>query len=102
MQFRLPKLFFVDLKLGELATNPVSGSAECLPYTHIGHLRDCLETLKDDDKKMKTVVRSYNGALLYRSVETGFYVGALDDMIYYHYPAMSELENINYDFFRAI
>ena len=39
----LPKLFFVDLKLGELATNPLKGSAEHLPYSNIGHLRDCLE-----------------------------------------------------------
>ena len=28
----LPKLFFVELKLGELATDPLSGSAENLPY----------------------------------------------------------------------
>ena len=38
----LPKLFFVDLKLGELATNPLGGSVENLPYSNIGHLRDCL------------------------------------------------------------
>jgi len=102
IQIRLPKLFFVELKLGELATNPVSGSAEYLPYPHIGHLRDCLAILKEDEKKMKTVVRYYNGALLYRSVESGFYVGAVDDMIYYHYPTMAELEDINYEFLRAL
>ena len=43
----LPKLFFVELKLGELATNPVSGSAENLPYPNIGHLRDCLESMRN-------------------------------------------------------
>jgi hypothetical protein len=31
MQILLPKLVFVDLKLGELAKNPTSGSAEHLP-----------------------------------------------------------------------
>ena len=45
----LPKLFFVDLKLGELATNPLYGSVEHLPYTNVGHLRDCLEILKGED-----------------------------------------------------
>jgi hypothetical protein len=99
----LPKLFFVELKLGELATNPLGGSAEHLPYQNIGHLRDCLEILKGEyEKHMKTVQRIYSGLLLYRTIETGFYVGAKDDMAYYPYPTMSELENINYEFFRAI
>jgi hypothetical protein len=102
MQFRLPKLFFVELKLGELATNPLAGSAEFLPYPQMGHLRDCLETLKDYEKKMKTVVRYYIGALLYRSIESGFYVGSDKEMIYYHYPTMSELEDLNYEFLRTL
>jgi len=99
----LPKLFFVDLKLGELATNPLKGSAENLPYSNIGHLRDCIEILKGEhEKHMKTVLRVYTGCLLYRTIERGFYVGANDKIIYYPYPTMAELENINYEFFRAI
>ena len=99
----LPKLFFVELKLGELATNPLGGSAEHLPYQNVGHLRDCLEILKGEyEKHMKTVQRIYSGLLLYRTIETGFYVGAKDDMAFYPYPTKSELENINYEFFRAI
>jgi hypothetical protein len=99
----LPKLFFVELKLGELATNPLYGSAEQLPYSNIGHLRDCLEILKGEyEKHMKTVQRIFSGLILYRTIETGFYVGAKDDMVFYPYPTMSELENINYEFFRGI
>ena len=99
----LPKLFFVELKLGELATNPLSGSAEHLPYPNIGHLRDCLEIIKGEyEKHMKTVHRIFSGELLYRTIDTGFYVGAKDDIVYYPYPKMTELEKINYNFFRAI
>lgn len=99
----LPKLFFVELKLEELATNPLSGSAEHLPYRNIGHLRDCLEILKGEyEKHMKTVHRIFSGELLYRTIDTGFYVGAKDDIVYYPYPRMAELENLNYNFFRAI
>lgn len=99
----LPKLFFVELKLGELATNPLYGSAEHLPYSNIGHLRDCLEILKGEyEKHMKTVQRIYSGLILYRTIATGFYVGAKDEIVFYPYPAMSELENVNYEFFRAI
>jgi hypothetical protein len=99
----LPKLFFVDLKLGELATNPLSGSVEHLPYSNIGHLRDCLEILKGEyEKHMKTVQRVYSGSLLYRTIESGFYVGSKSEIIFYPYPSLSELENINYEFFRSI
>jgi hypothetical protein len=99
----LPKMFFVDLKLGELATNPMSGSAEQLPYRNVGHLRDCLEILKIEDKKhMKTVQRMFSGTLLYRTVNKGFYVGDKDNIIFYPFPSMAELEDKNYDFFRAI
>jgi hypothetical protein len=99
----LPKLFFVDLKLGELATNPLTGSVEHLPYSNVGHLRDCLEILKGEyEKHMKTVQRVYSGSLLYRTIESGFYVGAKDEILFYPYPSLSELENINYEFFRSI
>jgi hypothetical protein len=99
----LPKLFFVDLKLGELATNPLKGSVDNLPYPNTGHLRDCLEILKSEyGKQMKTVLRVYSGLLLYRTIERGFYIGSKDEIIYYPYPNMTELEKINYDFFRAI
>jgi len=99
----LPKLFFVELKLGELATNPISGSIEHLPYTNIGHLRDCLEILNGEyEKHMKTVQRVYSGSLLYRTIASGFYVGSRDEICYYPYPSLAELESNNYEFFRSI
>jgi hypothetical protein len=102
MQIHFPKLFFVELKLGELAANPLTGSAEHLPYPHVGHLRDCLEILKKENKKMKTVVRFYTGELLYRSIASGFYLGANEEMLFYRYPTMAELEKMNYEFMRIL
>ena len=99
----IPKLFFVELKLGELATNPLGGSAEHLPYPNTGHLRDCLEIIRGEyEKHMKTVHRIFTGELLYRTIDTGFYVGVKDELAFYPYPKMAELEDINYEFFRAI
>lgn len=99
----LPKLFFVELKLDELAGDPLTGSAEHLPYPNIGHLRDCLEILKGEyEKHMKTVQRVFSGTLLYRTIKTGFYVGSKDDLVYYPYPGMKQLEDIHYEFFRDI
>lgn len=99
----VPKLFFVELKLDELASDPMRGSAEHLPYLYVSHLRDCLEQLKNDDRKsMKTVHRFFNGSLLYRTIESGFYIGDKENMIYYPYPTMAELEDINFEFLHAI
>ena len=94
---------FVDLKLGELATEPLSGSAEHLPYTNVGHLRDCLEIVRGEyEKHMKTVIRIFTGELLYRTIGTGFWVGANEELLFYPYPKLAELEMLNYNFFRAI
>jgi len=99
----LPKLFFCELKLGDLATNPLKGSVDYLPFANVGHLRDCLEVLSGDyEKRMKTVNRIFSGSLLYRTIESGFYVGSNDDLFYYAYPSLTELESINYAFFRSI
>jgi hypothetical protein len=99
----VPKLFFVGLKLGDLAVDPISGSAEQLPYRNVGHLRDCLEILKTEDSKhMKTVQRVFSGSLLYRTIEKGFYVGDKDNIAFYPFPSVKELEDRNYDFFREI
>ncbi len=99
----LPKLFFVELKLGDLATNPQKGSIDYLPYTNVGHLRDCLEILSGEyEKRMKTVQRVFSGNLLYRTIESGFYIGSKDEIIFYRYPTLTELEDLNYDFFRSI
>jgi hypothetical protein len=99
----LPKLFFVELKLGELASNPISGSVENLPYTNIGHLRDCLEILNGEyEKHMKTVQRVFSGSLLYRTIGSGFYAGSRDEVCYYPFPSLAELESNNYEFLRSI
>ena len=99
----VPKLFFVDLVLGELATNPLKESNEYLPYSYFSHLKDCLEILSTENKKhMKTVQRIFGGLILYRTIENGFFIGANDEMYYYPFPKIDELRTINYNFFRSI
>lgn len=102
-QIAIPQIFFVQLKLDELASNPKSGSVENLPYTNIAHLRDCLLNLKIDPSKLKkTVNRHFNGTLLYRTCENGFFVGSGSSFNFYPYPSMAELEENHYDFWRSI
>ena len=102
-QVHIPRLLFVELVLDQLASDPMRGSAQNLPYPNIGHLRDCLIILKNEpDKTRKTVLRTFNGELLYRTCTNGFFVADKDELICYHYPSMQRLEENHYDFWRSL
>lgn len=99
----LPKLFFVELKLGKLATNPADPSVDYLPFANVVHLKDCLQILSGEyEKKMKTVQRVFSGSLLFRTIESGFYIGSKDEIIFYPFPEIEELRKVNYEFYRDI
>jgi hypothetical protein len=103
LQIRLPKLFFADLKLGELVNDPLAGSAEHLPYGSVSHLRDCLEIIRTEDlKQMKTVHRIFTGTLLYRTIDKGFFIGSKDNILHYPFPSIAQIEKENYEFFKDI
>ena len=101
-QIKLPKLFFTELRLDRLADDPVNGSIENLPYPNVEHLRDCLIGLKYEPQKMKkTVIRTYDGDLLYRTVKNGFFIGEKDKLLYYPFPSVEELENKYYGWWKS-
>jgi hypothetical protein len=88
---------------GDLDKNTAGGSVDYLPERQAEHLRDCIEILKNEEnKQMKTVQRTFSGALLYRTIRSGFYLGCKDEIIWYPFPSMEELRNKNFEFYRAI
>ncbi len=98
----VPKIIFVEMVLNGLATDPINGSVENLPYANIEHLRDCLVELKiADDKPTKTVIRFMQGDLLYRTVKNGFFVGDKNDFLFYKFPSIDQLENEYYSWWRS-
>jgi hypothetical protein len=99
---RLPRLCFVDLRLGELAENPETGSIHDLPYHAIEHLRDCLIELKSSPGKgTKTVDRNHPQSFPYRSVESGVYVGDAQELAFYPFPALRDLQTVHYEWWRS-
>jgi len=99
----LPKLFFVELKLGNLADNPFDATVDYVPFANVVHLKDCLQILSGEyEKKMKTVQRVFSGSLLFRTIESGFYVGSKDEILFYPFPEIEEIKKINYQFYRDI
>ncbi|MEJ2530605.1 MAG: hypothetical protein P8Y92_02290 [Halioglobus sp.] len=89
----VPRLVFSELMLHDLATDPVNGASDDLPYANIEHLRDCLQQIADREKPSKLVLKQVNEGVLYRMVEGGFYVGDQYDFAFYRFPSPEELES---------
>ncbi len=90
---RFPGLCFVELDLGELATDPARGQAIDLPYENIYHLREVLLEVSRPDKDTKIVERVQSGAFTYRMVKhgSGFFYGNGPDLAFYPMPSHHEL-----------
>jgi len=98
----VPRLVFAELILDKLAQDPVSASADNLPYAKINHLRDCLSSLKQaPDKNTKTVIRYINQDILYRTIKNGFFAGDNKDFCFYPFPTEKEMEEKFHDWWRS-
>jgi hypothetical protein len=98
----VPKICFVDLRLGELASDPENGSANDLPYRAINHLRDCLVELRDNPGKgTKTVDRIHPQAFPYQTVASGVYLGSGKELLFYPFPSVEELQSTYYEWWRS-
>jgi hypothetical protein len=98
----VPKICFVDLRLGELADDPDQGSAADLPYSQLDNLRKCLVDIKNlKDKHTKTVDRIHPQYFLYRTIQNGFFIGSAQSVLYYPFPAEKELNSTYYEWWRS-
>lgn len=97
----LPKICFADLELAGLSEDPLHGDVENLPYEHVGHLRDCLGQLATTEKTTKTVNRIQPEHILYRCLKSGFFVGDRDNMLYYSFPSVEDMEKYHHDWWRS-
>jgi len=98
----VPKICFVDLRLGELASDPENGSSNDLPYRAINHLRDCLVELRDNPGKgTKTVDRIHPQAFPYQTVASGVYLGSGKELLFYPFPSVEELQSTYYEWWRS-
>jgi hypothetical protein len=98
----VPKIFFAELRLGELAESPETGSVLDLPYPNIEHLRGCLTELKKEPSKgTKTVDRAAPTEFPYRMIENGFFLGDAKELLYYPMPSEKELQTTHYVWWRS-
>ena len=93
----IPAIAFIELRLGELDTNPLNGSLGDLPYDNTDHLRSCLEQVKNKEVATKVVDRLHPGSFSYRTIKTGLYLGnSAEGLAVYALPPMATLRETDY------
>jgi hypothetical protein len=98
----VPRICFTELRLGDLANNPESGSARDLPFHAVDHLRDCLVQLRDNPgKETKTVDRVHPQSFPYQTVAGGVYLGDSRELRVYPFPSEKELQSTYYEWWRS-
>ncbi|MDX8339248.1 hypothetical protein SLH46_08660 [Draconibacterium sp. IB214405] len=97
----VPKLFFIELQLNDLANDPTL-PIKNLPYRNPAHLRECLIKLHHSEERLtKTVLRVRHSELPYRTIESGFFIGDKDNYLYYPFPTQQELETTHFSWWRS-
>jgi hypothetical protein len=97
----LPAICFVELRLGELATDPERGAVRDLPYSNVGHLRQCLVELRTKTIHAKMVNRTQPASFPYRTIESGIFVGNEEQLLYFPLPSQEELRAKHYRWWRS-
>ncbi|MBE0653105.1 MAG: hypothetical protein IH594_04880 [Bacteroidales bacterium] len=96
-----PRIFFAELRLDDLASNPAAPIHD-LPYPNPDHLRECLGRLISSGERVtKTVLRQFRGDLAYRTVRPGFFIGDQQNFLYYPVPTPEEMEKDHYSWWRS-
>lgn len=96
-----PAIAFLDLKLGALDSYPEKGEIGDLPYDFISILRDALVSLRDKSIHSKMVDRTHTVEHPYRTIDTGIYIGNMDDLIYYPMPSAEELDRDHFEWWHS-
>lgn len=97
----VPRLFFAELQLNELAHDPAA-PLNNLPYRNPVHLRECLIKLHQSSERLtKTVLRERKSDLPYRTIKDGFFIGDTDHYLFYPFPTHEQLESTYFSWWRS-
>jgi len=97
----LPAICFAELRLEELAQDPERGDVRDLPYSNIGHLRQCLVDLRTKTVHTKMVNRTQPASFPYRTIKSGIFVGNEERLLYFPMPPQEELRAKHHRWWRS-
>jgi len=96
----VPRICFLELRLGPVPQQPERSDPGDLPYENIKHLWNCMLELTETGKTTKTVDRTYRPIARYRCVKTGFFLGDQNSVLYYPFPSAEEMEKEHHRWWR--
>lgn len=89
----VPRLAFIDLKLGVLAESAGAKLSGNMPYQHIEHLRSCLQALQENPGRMTKIVnRGLRPDILFAMIRSGLFVGDVGGIRFFPMPSEDVLE----------
>ena len=97
----VPKIFFHDLQIKEVAPEGGKETAWAPPFKKISHLRDCLLELTEKGKITKTVDRIHFQRASYCSIKSGFYIGSHEKVLHYPFPSAEEMNREHHQWWRS-
>ena len=97
----LPAICFAELRLGTMAQNPEDAPVGDLPYSNIGHLRQCLVDLRTKQVHTKMVNRVEPATFSYRTIKSGLFVGNSEQLLTFPLPSREELRTEHYRWWRS-
>jgi len=97
----VPAICFVELRLGELAQDPMFGAVRDLPYSNMDHLRQCLVDLAGKAVHTKMVNRVESSDFPYRMIKNGVFVGNGQRLLHFPLPSQQELRAQHYRWWRS-
>jgi hypothetical protein len=99
----IPAICFVELRLGDLASDPEKGEIANLPYDNVYHLRDALVAVSSADKTVHTkmVDRVHTVEYPYRMIDSGIFIGNEQELAFFPLPPREELQNKYYRWWRS-
>ncbi len=97
----LPAICFAELRLGEMAQHPENALVGDLPYSNIGHLRQCLVDLRTKRVHTKMVNRIEPATFSYRTIKSGLFVGNEKQLLYFPLPSRETLRAEHYRWWRS-
>jgi hypothetical protein len=90
----LPRIAFIDLKIGALAKDADAALGGNVPYQHIDHLRECLRSLDQNPERMTKIVnRGLRPDILFSMIRSGLFVGDNRGLRYFPMPSEETLES---------
>lgn len=89
----LPRIAFIDLKLGALANDPDAKTQGMVPYQNLPHLRECLQAIINrPDRMTKIVNRGMRPDILFYLIRNGLFLGDNEGFLYFPLPDEDVLE----------